>query len=222
LNLPPAPELNLENNPYKRLSAYDSNRRDARLFFVREELEAELVERVAAQPLTIVLGASGTSKSSLVKAGVLPRLAEWTKEEATAEPPDATDWPVVTDQWTILEPLRPMAHPLCCHWQCNLSNAVRKQLSTEYVRSASTIANPTGADLAAVEAAYRRPGFCSHPQQIELGVDGAAPNFPIFQLKRRDAPKFADIVCDKGKFTRQRRHCDHRSLPPMGVPCLSR
>jgi hypothetical protein len=174
LNLPPAPELNLENNPYKRLSAYDSNRRDARLFFVREELEAELVERVAAQPLTIVLGASGTSKSSLVKAGVLPRLAEWTKEEATAEPPDATDWPVVTDQWTILEPLRPMAHPLCCHWQCNLSNAVRKQLSTEYVRSASTIANPTGADLAAVKAAYRQPRCAAHPHQIELGMDAAA------------------------------------------------
>ncbi len=72
LSLPPAPPLTAEANPWRGLSSYDS--RDAALFFGRDAPAAALQEAIETKPLVVVLGASGTGKSSLVKAGVLPRL----------------------------------------------------------------------------------------------------------------------------------------------------
>ncbi len=72
LSLPPAPELTFENNPWRGLASYEAA--DAGLFFGRDAEIAALTERVEAQPLTVVLGASGSGKSSLVKAGVVPKL----------------------------------------------------------------------------------------------------------------------------------------------------
>ncbi|MEO1446996.1 MAG: ATP-binding protein, partial [Cyanobacteria bacterium J06635_11] len=75
LNLPPAPKLNVENNPYRGLESFDQA--DHELFFGREREIEQLMARLATpHPLTVVLGASGTGKSSLVKAGLLPRLAQ--------------------------------------------------------------------------------------------------------------------------------------------------
>ncbi len=72
--LKPAPPLNLENNPYRGLESYSEA--DRKLFFGREEEIAELTALVAAHPFVAVVGASGTGKSSLVKAGLLPKLRE--------------------------------------------------------------------------------------------------------------------------------------------------
>jgi hypothetical protein len=68
-DLPPAPELSAENNPYRGLEIYEEAH--AGLFFGRDLVVKELAEAVARQPLTLVLGASGTGKSSLVRAGLL-------------------------------------------------------------------------------------------------------------------------------------------------------
>jgi hypothetical protein len=76
------------------------------------------------------------------------------------------------------------------------------------------------ADFATVETAGCRPLLAAHLDQKQLDVDAAASNFPIFQLKRGDAPKFADIVCDKDKFTRQRRHCDQQVIAANGCSLL--
>ncbi|MBV7335487.1 ATP-binding protein [Chloroflexi bacterium TSY] len=72
--LEPAPPLTAKNNPYRGLEAY--NEEHANLFFGRTELIEALAQQVEARPLTLVLGASGTGKSSLVKAGLLPYLRE--------------------------------------------------------------------------------------------------------------------------------------------------
>ncbi len=72
LNLPPAPEINRANNPYLGLRAYEQA--DAHLFYGRKHAIEQLQTYVAEHPLTVVLGASGTGKSSLVKAGLLPEL----------------------------------------------------------------------------------------------------------------------------------------------------
>ncbi len=71
----PDPPLDDANNPWLGLEAYRS--RDAPLFFGRELVVKELLVRLndlAAPPLLAVVGASGNGKSSVIRAGVLPRL----------------------------------------------------------------------------------------------------------------------------------------------------
>ncbi|WP_181154225.1 nSTAND1 domain-containing NTPase [Nostoc sp. 'Peltigera membranacea cyanobiont' N6] len=89
-----APPLNVENNPYRGLSSYDE--KDSNLFFGREEQIQKLYQKLVdnKQQLTLVLGASGTGKSSLVKAGLIPKLR---KDDKT---------------WRILPPFRPGESPL--------------------------------------------------------------------------------------------------------------
>ena len=57
-------------NPYKGLRAFQEA--DAAEFCGRAELVTHLVERVAAEPFVTVVGPSGSGKSSLVHAGVVP------------------------------------------------------------------------------------------------------------------------------------------------------
>jgi|GEM_PF-607862 len=72
LNLPPAPYLTPEANPYRGLESYDAKHKQ--FFFGREDEIKELLAKVETKPFVAVVGASGTGKSSLVKAGVVPRL----------------------------------------------------------------------------------------------------------------------------------------------------
>jgi WD40 repeat protein/class 3 adenylate cyclase len=58
--------------PYKGLVHFDE--RDRRLFHGREELTADVVRLLQAERLLAVVGASGSGKSSLVRAGVVPAL----------------------------------------------------------------------------------------------------------------------------------------------------
>jgi hypothetical protein len=58
--------------PYRGLSAF--RERDAEFFFGREEQVPRLVETVRHQRVIAVLGPSGSGKSSLVLAGLLPAL----------------------------------------------------------------------------------------------------------------------------------------------------
>ena len=57
-------------HPYRALAAYGPE--DADLFVGRERLVAELAARVLDRRLVAVVGASGSGKSSLVRAGLLP------------------------------------------------------------------------------------------------------------------------------------------------------
>ena len=69
------PPLDKADNPWLGLAAYGD--RDAPLFFGRERVVEALLDRLhddSRPPLLAVVGASGTGKSSVVKAGVLPRL----------------------------------------------------------------------------------------------------------------------------------------------------
>jgi len=60
--------------PYKGLARYEPD--DAEYFFGRERLVAELVTHLVGAGLVGVVGPSGSGKSSLVRAGLLPALAD--------------------------------------------------------------------------------------------------------------------------------------------------
>ena len=62
--------------PFKGLAPFEAA--DAEFFFGRERLVDELVARLADAPLLAVVGPSGSGKSSLLRAGLLPALGwEW-------------------------------------------------------------------------------------------------------------------------------------------------
>ncbi len=86
-----APKLDEKANPYKGLESFEEG--DSEKFFGRKALIETLQEFMANHPLTVVLGASGSGKSSLVKAGLIPQL----KKER--------------QQWRVLDPIRPGESP---------------------------------------------------------------------------------------------------------------
>ncbi|WP_019503834.1 CHAT domain-containing protein [Pleurocapsa sp. PCC 7319] len=60
--------------PYRGLSAFREE--DAHLFCGREEFTANLLKEVKSKPLVAVVGASGSGKSSVVFAGLIPHLQQ--------------------------------------------------------------------------------------------------------------------------------------------------
>ena len=76
----PDPKINDENNPYRGLKSYEKTNAD--VFFGRTRAIEQLCDQVCSSPLTVVLGVSGSGKSSLVKAGLIPHLMQ-TLEELT-------------------------------------------------------------------------------------------------------------------------------------------
>src|SRR5262249_38228001 len=91
-----APELPDELCPYLGLDAFREADNDK--FFGRSELIARLVERLADQRLLAVVGPSGSGKSSLVRAGLIPALK-------TGALPDSQNW-------RYLPPIVPGSDPM--------------------------------------------------------------------------------------------------------------
>ncbi|MDX2932743.1 hypothetical protein [Streptomyces ipomoeae] len=74
----PAPD---ERSPYRGLARFEAD--DSDLFFGREALVSELAETVREHRFAAVFGPSGSGKSSLLRAGLIPRLRQ---EEADRRP----------------------------------------------------------------------------------------------------------------------------------------
>ena len=123
-DLKPAPPLNEENNPYRGLKPFEE--RHSRFFFGRKVLVEELSDRLSQsdRSLTVVLGASGCGKSSLVKAGLIPDLRQesalnlikaciLTEVILAALPQFPLKFlPIYyVQQWYILAPMRPERYP---------------------------------------------------------------------------------------------------------------
>lgn len=86
LNLPPRPN----RNPFMGLASY--NEKDQEFFYGRNKVIQALKEKIKQNKLTVVCGASGTGKSSVIKAGLLPELR--------------------AKSWQILAIIRPGKNPL--------------------------------------------------------------------------------------------------------------
>ncbi|WP_129626825.1 eIF2A-related protein [Candidatus Oscillochloris fontis] len=90
-----APALPDSVCPYMGLDAFEKDH--APLFFGRHRVIADLVEKLREQRLVAIVGPSGSGKSSLVRAGLLPKLLE------DAIPGSAN--------WQILPPMVPGSDP---------------------------------------------------------------------------------------------------------------
>lgn len=114
---PPAPG----EAPFKGLQYYDE--KDASIFFGREEITARVVERLKlisspAQAgerddrFLAVIGASGSGKSSIVRAGVIPALKREAAATRDSEPLSETPHSAENAARWLIHVLTPTAHPL--------------------------------------------------------------------------------------------------------------
>jgi WD40 repeat protein len=92
--------------PYKALEYFTQE--DAVFFYGRTALTDELIDRVRTQNFIAVLGASGSGKSSVLRAGLLDQLKRGQKLSGS-------------DRWTYYDPFTPGEHPLA-----SLENAIGK------------------------------------------------------------------------------------------------
>lgn len=72
-------EVSPEGNPYRGLNVFEHEHRN--LFFGRDSEIRLILERLKSEPLVVVVGDSGIGKSSLCRAGVIPRINSWLSEK---------------------------------------------------------------------------------------------------------------------------------------------
>ena len=133
----------MAGSPYRGLSAFGEQ--DAALFFGREAATTELLERMSRRltgaGLLVVSGVSGAGKSSLLRAGVLPRI----RAAGLASAPGSQSWPCL-----LFTPTRAPLDELALR-VASLAGAdaaaVRRELDTA----------PDGFALTARQAALARP-----------------------------------------------------------------
>ncbi|MBI5082312.1 MAG: hypothetical protein HZB17_13585 [Chloroflexi bacterium] len=90
-------------SPFKGLQYFDEA--DAELFFGREMLTAKLVGQLHKHRFLAVVGGSGSGKSSLVRAGLIPALKRGeTLADGTLPPDGSINW--------LIYIITPSAHPL--------------------------------------------------------------------------------------------------------------
>jgi WD40 repeat protein/DNA-binding SARP family transcriptional activator len=130
-------------SPYRGLSAFEEQ--DAAFFFGREMASAQVLERMSRRlegtGLLVVSGVSGAGKSSLLRAGVLPRI----RETGLAFAPGSRSWPCL-----LFTPTRAPLDELALHVALLAgadASAVRRGLA----------ADPAGFALTARQAALAEP-----------------------------------------------------------------
>ena len=68
-------EVSPEGNPYRGLHPFEQEHRN--LYFGRDSEIRLILERLKSEPLVVVAGDSGIGKSSLCRAGIMPRVESW-------------------------------------------------------------------------------------------------------------------------------------------------
>ena len=112
-----------EHAPYLGLATFHEH--DAALFFGREALVAELIERIRDAPFLAVLGPSGSGKPSFVRAGLIPALKQGVA-------PNSERWCYIT--------VKPGARPLDI-LAAALTTALGKDLTSALVLSRALAEN---------------------------------------------------------------------------------
>lgn len=174
-NLPPEPG----EAPFQGLQYFDE--KDAGRFFGRELLTARIVGRFVKSSFLAVIGASGSGKSSVVRAGVVPALRHGERlADGSLPPTDSGQWDIRT--------LTPGAHPL---------EALAASLTrdSESVTAAATARNDLAQDMNALCLISRRVLAQNSRKRLLLVIDQFEEVFT--QCRQEDERKsFIDnILC---------------------------
>jgi hypothetical protein len=163
--------------PYRALEAFREE--DAALFFGRDAVASELVARVEDHDIVAVIGASGSGKSSVVHAGLIPRLRRLRAPQRA--------WDVVS--------MRPGADPfdaLGCALQPVLEPIIEEDQSIS--RGHSLGAQLAQAEQSLVSAVERVLARSNHGRRLLLVVDQFEE---LFTQTRSDvARSFVDALFD--------------------------
>jgi WD40 repeat protein/DNA-binding SARP family transcriptional activator len=143
--------------PFKGLQAFEEA--DADRFFGRELLTAQLIGRLReSRFLAVIVGASGSGKSSIVRAGLIPQLKRGELLADGTLPPDGSV------HWQV-HVITPTAHPL-------EALAVSLTRGTESVTAATTLAEDLARDARSLRFFVRRALEASaSAQHVLLVVD---------------------------------------------------
>jgi class 3 adenylate cyclase len=142
--------------PFKGLQFFDVE--DSDLFFGRETLTAKLVRRLhGANFLSVIIGASGSGKSSLVRAGVVPAIRKGQTLIDGAKPPEGSF------HWRI-HVLTPTAHPL-------EALAIELTRHLESVTAAATLMDDLSKDPRSLHFFLSRQAQTRDPSHTLLVID---------------------------------------------------
>ena len=152
--LPKADPLDESKNPYQGLESFEEKQSD--LFFGRQALTEKLRNVVSSQSLTVVLGTSGSGKSSLVKAGLIHALKQENEE-------------LDQQKWCFSAPMRPGESPFQA-----LSNALAQVSS--FSPSSQTSEPPEARDPNWFKRILKqlKQGSGRSPQKQKLGEEAQA------------------------------------------------
>ena len=172
LNLPPAPPLDVSSNPYRGLESF--NEEHEGLFFGRKALTQQLVEFVATHSLTVVLSASGSGKSSLVKAGLIPMLRQ-------------------RQNWWILPPFRPGESPLKALTQATESVNL-SAIGASASDNSTTLANQAASLDVSAFVQRLAHWFKAHPQAHLLVVVDQLEELITLCRNEQERQQFLDLL----------------------------
>src|SRR5688572_1980838 len=163
--------------PYKGLSYFDES--DADLFVGREALTANLTERILSLSLSgtpqqsrfiAIVGASGSGKSSLVRAGVIPAL-RWNKKSA--------DWQIYT--------CTPTANPLESLAAC-LTSEDRSVIAT------STLMDDLSRDPRSLQIFIKRQLMQENHPKVLLVIDQFEELFALCRSEEARASFIGNLL----------------------------
>ncbi|WP_375469529.1 caspase domain-containing protein [uncultured Nostoc sp.] len=105
-----------EECPYQGLKAFEAEQKQ--FFFGRKQVVSQILGKLVEKPFVPIIGASGSGKSSVVRAGLIPHLE---------------------NGWQVLEPIMPGVEPLA-----ELKRAFSKLFGRTEIREISTLIDTDG------------------------------------------------------------------------------